>query len=40
MSYELIESGREGTIFQTGKTKIYRTGLNEPMKGDSDERKY
>jgi len=38
-SYEMIKSGKTGSYFSEGQTKIYQSGLIEPMKGDSNARK-
>jgi len=40
MSYEMIKSGKTGNYISEGQTKIHRTGLSEPLKGDSNERQY
>ena len=39
-SYEMIKSGKTGNYSSEGQTIIYPSGLNEQMKGDSNERKY
>ena len=39
MSYEMIKWGKTGNYFSEGQTKIYRTGLSEPLKGGPHERK-
>jgi hypothetical protein len=33
-SYEMIKSGKTGNYFSEGQTRIYPSGLNEPLKGD------
>ena len=38
-SYEMIKWGKTGNHFSEGQTKIHRTGLSEPLKGDSNESK-
>ena len=38
-SYEMIKSGKTGNYFSEGQTRIYPSSLNEPLKGDSNERK-
>jgi hypothetical protein len=30
----MIKSGKRGNYFSEGQTKIYPSGLNEPLKGD------
>jgi hypothetical protein len=39
MSYEMSKSGKTGNHFSEGQTKIYPSGRNEPLKGDSNEGK-
>ena len=38
-SYEMIKSGKTGNYFSEGQSKIHPSSLNEPLKGDSNERK-
>jgi hypothetical protein len=39
MSYELIISGEKGDMVPRGKSRLLN-GLNEPLKGDSNEGDY